>query len=686
MLRRLCLCCALLGATAALAPAQNFRLGVNYSELIPTAAITTAYGALAGTDAQGSLYVLEIGLAGSQNPAVSYYLIKLTQNRVVYQNLLPFTPLNMAVDPAGNVYLTTYSTSQSVVKIGTDGATVAYTTNIGANLNLASLAVDAAGRAYVAGSTQGNGIQTTPGALQSTPASANNTAYNGFVIRLTPTGAIDYATYLGGSSQATLSGIVVDASGSAFVTGVASSADFPTTAGAYLAASGIPNFNYAPFLARLSADGSALLYSTFAAGSGYPYFVALDSADNAVVALANTATVSVIEKFNPQGTAVAFSKSLPAYAAAGLAVDAAGNTYVPGIANGNYPPVNSLATCETAPSAALTVLDASGTVLQSTYIPGSSNSQAFALGPDSTVYVVSPDASFAPTQQLAGSSGGLLALTGLTQNASAPVVQLACVANAASYDSAGISGGEIVSLFGQGIGPANGTQPQVDPSTGVPNQLAGVQVTFNGIPGPLLYVQGAQINAIAPWALQAGETVKVCVVYNGTPTNCLPRPVVNQHPGVFTLDGVFAAALNQDGSFNSASNPAQIGDIVSIFATGLGPITPPQPDGTFVGLPLPTNVLPDYVYWLEDTFFIGTIAEGTTVSYGGPAPFEVAGVSQVNFVVVDTSQPNFGQVPFILQAGGPMDVGAIWAPGSNGFLVHTAGILYPTASNSLHGH
>jgi uncharacterized protein (TIGR03437 family) len=213
-----------------------------------------------------------------------------------------------------------------------------------------------------------------------------------------------------------------------------------------------------------------------------------------------------------------------------------------------------------------------------------------------------------------------------------------------------------------------------------------VQVTFNGIPGPLLYVQGAQINAIAPWALQAGETVKVCVVYNGTPTNCLPRPVVNQHPGVFTLDGVFAAALNQDGSFNSASNPAQIGDIVSIFATGLGPITPPQPDGTFVGLPLPTNVLPDYVYWLEDTFFIGTIAEGTTVSYGGPAPFEVAGVSQVNFVVEDTSQPNFGQVPFILQAGGPMDVGAIWAPGSNGFLVHTAGILYPTASNSLHGH
>ncbi len=683
MLPRLCLCFTLLGVTAVLPAAQNFRLGVNYSELIPTGSLTTSYGALAATDAQGAVYVLEIGLAGSP-AAVSYYLTKLAQNRIVYQNLLPFAPLNMAVDPAGNVYLTTYSTNnQGVVKVGADGATVAYTTNMGPGVNLAGLAVDAAGRAYVAGSTQGNGIQTTPGALQSTPASTASTASNGFAIRLKPSGAVDYATYLGGSSQTQPASIAVDAAGSAFVTGLALSADFPTTAGAYLAGSGIPNFRNAPFLARLSPDGSALLYSTFAAGSGYaPYYVALDSSDDAVVALRTPGTASLVERFNPQGTAVAFSKMLPASPPAGLAVDAAGNTYFAVIANGNYPPMNSLATCETAPSAALSVLDGNGTVLQSTYIPGSSASQAFALGPDSAVYLVAvPDASFAPTQQLTGSSGGFLSLTKLSQNPGAPVVQLACAGNAASYDSAGISGGEIVSLFGQGLGPANGTQPRVDPHVGVPNQLAGVQVTFNDMPGPLLYVQDAQINAISPWALQAGETVKVCVVYDGAPTNCLTRPVVNQHPGVFTLDGLYAAALNQDGSFNTASNPAQIGDTVSIFATGLGPADPPQSDGAIVGFPLPVNVLQDQVYWLYDTFFIGTIAISTPVSYGGPAPFEVAGVSQVNFVVEDTSQRYSGQVPFVLQAGGPMDVGVVFASGSNGFLVHIAGILYPTASN-----
>jgi hypothetical protein len=102
MLPRFCLCYALLGI-AALSAAQNFRLRVNYSELIPTGSLTTSYGAQVATDAQGAVYVLENGPIGSQTAAVSYYLTKLARNRIVYQNLLPFTPMNMAVDPAGNV-------------------------------------------------------------------------------------------------------------------------------------------------------------------------------------------------------------------------------------------------------------------------------------------------------------------------------------------------------------------------------------------------------------------------------------------------------------------------------------------------------------------------------------------------------------------------------------------------------
>jgi len=58
-----------------------------------------------------------------------------------------------------------------------------------------------------------------------------------------------------------------------------------------------------------------------------------------------------------------------------------------------------------------------------------------------------------------------------------------------------ISPGQIMSLFGGGLGPATGTGPPVTIKSGFPTQLANVEVTFNGIPGALLYVQDSQINA-----------------------------------------------------------------------------------------------------------------------------------------------------------------------------------------------
>jgi uncharacterized protein (TIGR03437 family) len=156
-------------------------------------------------------------------------------------------------------------------------------------------------------------------------------------------------------------------------------------------------------------------------------------------------------------------------------------------------------------------------------------------------------------------------------------------------------------------------------------------VTFNGTPGPLMYVQGDQINAIAPWALQTGETVQVCVVANGAATNCLTWPVVNAAPGIF-------GAVNQDGTLNSASNPAAARSIVSIYGTGLGPISPPPPDGTIVELPLPAGVLPVTMYSINGFCAgFGPCLQPVPMLYAGPAPFEVAGVSQINFVAIAPS-------------------------------------------------
>ncbi len=632
MMRKLSIWLVLLIATAAVASPQTL-LGVDYSEPVPFP-VVSEYGPpalAAGTDAQGSLYLLANGFAGQQATTATNYIMKLTPagDRIVYQNALPFQATGMAVDPAGNVYL---AGSNSVEKLATDGKTVIYTTTIAPDAVVAGIAADANGCAYVTGWTATGDLPATPGALQQTPPTGNY-HLDPFVARLKAEGAIDYATYLGGASQGVAVAIAVDAAGSAFVTGTAYSAGFPTTPGSYLQASGIPNFNGASFLVRLSPDGSSLVYSTLTdPQNGESSSVAVDSADNAAVSF-TAGSSTVVMRFNPQGTALVFSKRLPAASPVALAVDAAGNSYVLLSAQANFPVKNNLATCGANATAVLAVLDAGGDLQQATYVAGSQGQAALALASGPVAYVFGlPDATYTPTRQFAGSSTGLLFLARYSANAKPQPVELACIGNAGSYDSTGIAGGEIVSLFGEGIGPAAGAQPQVDLQTGFPKQLANVTVTFNGTPGPLLYVQDNQINAIAPWSLPSGQTVQICVVYNGNTTNCLTRPILVAHPGVFTVDGSYAAALNQDGTLNTAANPAPVGSTVSVFATGLGAITPPEADGAIIGSPLPADVLPAEVYWQSGSL-IGLVSFPLDVTYAGPAPFEVAGVTQVNFVV-----------------------------------------------------
>ena len=94
----------------------------------------------------------------------------------------------------------------------------------------------------------------------------------------------------------------------------------------------------------------------------------------------------------------------------------------------------------------------------------------------------------------------------------------------------------------------------------------------------MLWVQNAQINVVTPWSLTPGQNTQVCVSYNDVNTNCLTLPVVQATPAVFMADAQYAAALNQDGTYNSADNPAASGSIVTVYAPGLGPITPSQPD------------------------------------------------------------------------------------------------------------
>ncbi len=262
---------ALSGGTA-MAAGQDFLLGVANTTPIFAGKNSSVDNLSAATDSQGNLYMLLNGTTDTWPGSPVSYMAKVTPSgdKILYQTMVPSTVTAMAVDAAGNAYL---AGGNSVEKLSPDGATVLYQTVIGElGLDTVAIAVD--------GATLGSAIAATPGAYESTPPPGDA----GFVVRLKPSGAIDYGTYLGNSSPA---GVGVDSTGSAFVTGAA----FPVN----------------PFLVRLAADGSGLIYSNSSV-VGTACCVALDPAGNAVVALQNP-TGSVVMRLDPQG-GVVFSKTV----------------------------------------------------------------------------------------------------------------------------------------------------------------------------------------------------------------------------------------------------------------------------------------------------------------------------------------------------------------------------------------
>ena len=159
---------------------------------------------------------------------------------------------------------------------------------------------------------------------------------------------------------------------------------------------------------------------------------------------------------------------------------------------------------------------------------------------------------------------------------SGTVPNLANVVNGASNMSAPIAPGEVVVLFGAGLGPDQLVLGPPD-SGQYPTQLAGTTVLFNDTPGFLVYASGLQVAAIVPASISSGANVQVAVQYRDLATPSVTLPVASVSPGVFTLDGSGkgqAAATNSDGSVNSAVHPA-VGSI-NLYATGFGPTSPLQ--------------------------------------------------------------------------------------------------------------
>ncbi len=224
-----------------------------------------------------------------------------------------------------------------------------------------------------------------------------------------------------------------------------------------------------------------------------------------------------------------------------------------------------------------------------------------------------------------------------------PVLSPGGIVNAAGYTAGAVSPGEIVTIFGSGIGPAVLAPLQLNADGNVASTLAGVTVLFDQTPAPLLYVSGTQISAIVPYATAGQSSTQLQVQYQGGTSNVLTVPVTDAVPALFTASssGTGAAAiLNSDSSANSALNPAAQGSIVVLFGTGAGQTVPGGLDGVRATDVYPLPVLPV-------TVSIG--GQNATVLYAGAAPGQVAGLIQMN-VVIPAGTPS-GAVPVTFTMG-----------------------------------
>jgi uncharacterized protein (TIGR03437 family) len=202
---------------------------------------------------------------------------------------------------------------------------------------------------------------------------------------------------------------------------------------------------------------------------------------------------------------------------------------------------------------------------------------------------------------------GAIAPAVTTQPAAATVV------NAASMAAGPVAPGEIVSVFGTGLGPAVGVSGAYGANGLLSTAVGGVQVLFAGVPAPLFYAQAGQINAQVPYET-AGDAAHVEIYYQGQLAGVTDVQVAAAAPAIFPV------IVNQDGSINSASARAASGDIVVFYATGDGLTNTGNVTGQPAAAPYPQPTLP-----------VGVTVAGidAEILYAGSAP-GLVGAMQIN--------------------------------------------------------
>jgi uncharacterized protein (TIGR03437 family) len=158
----------------------------------------------------------------------------------------------------------------------------------------------------------------------------------------------------------------------------------------------------------------------------------------------------------------------------------------------------------------------------------------------------------------------------IQQGAAGSAPSIAAIANAASGQTGPVAPGEIVVIYGSGLGPAQLTVGAVN-SGSAPVQLAGVVVLFNGTPAQIIYASAGQVSAIVPSGV-TGPSAQVAIQYLAQTGTTVTVPLALAAPSVFTVNssGAGAAlAINADGSINGPSHAAPPGSTITLYLNGV---------------------------------------------------------------------------------------------------------------------
>jgi len=308
-----------------------------------------------------------------------------------------FTPAAIASDSQGNIYLAgsavidpaSQATGTAVAKVNPNATQYLYLSYLdsAASDQVAAIAIDSSGNAYIAGSTTNPNFPTVGGAALGT-APAGSTDARSFVTKLSPQGVVVFSVLIGGSATSTAQGIAITQQGQILVSGIASSKGFPSTPGVYTVADSTNQW----FLMELDGAASKMILSATGIGGSS---VVLDAAGNIYMAGSSVGTnyptmpgayqttfsqgsycfgfcrfgfpgnLQHVTKTDPTASKLIYSTGLndPNGGAGsttntGLAVDAAGNAYVTGtLFEGEYP---FTVTAPTGSTSYLTKLDPAG--------------------------------------------------------------------------------------------------------------------------------------------------------------------------------------------------------------------------------------------------------------------------------------------------------------------------------------